>query len=113
MTNEENELRVTDRRRVYLDDAGTERVNTETEQPNLKPAYVEDLEARTKTALITCEAATTGRTGVEMEAMTGAAIAALALYDMVKGVTKSVTISEIALSSKEGGKSGAWKRGRD
>ncbi|HEX5602640.1 MAG TPA: nucleotide exchange factor GrpE [Pyrinomonadaceae bacterium] len=50
MTNEENELRVTDRRRVYLDDQGTERGNAETEQPSLKPSYVEELEARTKTA---------------------------------------------------------------
>src|SRR5689334_24988861 len=50
MTNEENELRVTDRRRVYLDDEKAERVNTETEQPNLKPSYVEELEARTKAA---------------------------------------------------------------
>jgi molecular chaperone GrpE len=50
MTKEENELRVTDRRRVYLDDEGTERVNTEAEQPNLKPTYVEELEARTKAA---------------------------------------------------------------
>ena len=50
MTNEENELRVTDRRRVYLDDQGTERANTETKQPSLKPSYVEELEARTKAA---------------------------------------------------------------
>ena len=50
MTNEENELRVTDRRRVYLDDQETERANTETEQPSLKPTYVEELEARTKAA---------------------------------------------------------------
>lgn len=51
MTNEENELRVTDRRRVYLDDQETERANTETDQqPSLKPSYVEELEARTKTA---------------------------------------------------------------
>jgi hypothetical protein len=41
----ENELRVTDRRRVYLDDEGAERVNAENEQPNLKPSYVEELEA--------------------------------------------------------------------
>jgi len=46
----ENELRVTDRRRVYLDDEGNERVNAEGEQPNLKPSYVEELEARTKAA---------------------------------------------------------------
>ncbi len=50
MSNEENELRVTDRRRVYLDDQETERANTETEQPVLKPSYVEELEARTKAA---------------------------------------------------------------
>src|SRR5678816_2890445 len=46
----ENELRVTDRRRVYLDDEGTERGNAETEQPSLKPSYVEELETRTKAA---------------------------------------------------------------
>jgi molecular chaperone GrpE len=50
MENDENELRVTDRRRVYLDDDGTERANTETEQPSLKPKYVEELEERTKAA---------------------------------------------------------------
>ena len=47
---ETNELRVTDRRRIYLDDEGAERVNEEIEQPNLKPSYVEELEARTKAA---------------------------------------------------------------
>src|SRR5690348_3575093 len=46
----ENELRVTDRRRVYLDDEGADRVKAENEQPNLKPSYVEELEARTKAA---------------------------------------------------------------
>src|SRR6185503_2228033 len=50
MDKEANELRVTDRRRVYLDDEGAERVNAENEQPNLKPSYVEELEARTKAA---------------------------------------------------------------
>ena len=50
MKREENELRVTDRRRIYLDDEGTERVNAEVEQPNLKPKYVEELEARTVAA---------------------------------------------------------------
>lgn len=47
---EQNELRVTDRRRVYLDQDGAERVNAEVETPNLKPSYVEELEARTKAA---------------------------------------------------------------
>lgn len=46
----ENELRVTDRRRIYLDDEGTERANEQVEQPNLKPSYVEELEQRTKAA---------------------------------------------------------------
>jgi molecular chaperone GrpE len=50
MSNEENELRVTDRRRVYLDDQGTERATAETEQPSLKPSYVEELETRAKAA---------------------------------------------------------------
>ena len=50
MDREENELRVTDRRRIYLDDDGAERVNTEQEQPSLKPSYVEELEGRTKAA---------------------------------------------------------------
>ena len=50
MDKEANELRVTDRRRVYLDDEGTEHVNAEVEQPNLKPKYVEELEARTVAA---------------------------------------------------------------
>jgi len=50
MDREANELRVTDRRRIYLDDEGAERVKAENEQPNLKPSYVEELEARTKTA---------------------------------------------------------------
>jgi molecular chaperone GrpE len=50
MDKEANELRVTDRRRVYLDDEGAERVNAENEQPSLKPSYVEELEARTKAA---------------------------------------------------------------
>ena len=50
MNKEENELRVTDRRRIYLDDEGAERVNAENQQPNLKPKYVEELEERTKAA---------------------------------------------------------------
>ncbi len=53
---------------------------------------------------------TTGKTGVEMEAMTAASIAALTLYDMLKSVTKGITIKELKLLSKEGGKSGLWQR---
>ena len=50
MDKEANELRVTDRRRVYLDDQGEGHVNAEVEQPSLKPKYVEELEARTAAA---------------------------------------------------------------
>lgn len=50
MDREENELRVTDRRRIYLDDDGAERVSAGTDQPSLKPTYVEELETRTKAA---------------------------------------------------------------
>jgi len=50
------------------------------------------------------------RTGVEMEAMTGASLAALTIYDMCKGSDKSITIGEIKLLFKEGGKSGVYRR---
>ena len=53
------------------------------------------------------------RTGVEMEAMTGATIAALTIYDMCKGSDKSITIGAIKLLFKEGGKSGVYKRDVD
>ncbi len=59
---------------------------------------------------IRCEAATTAQTGVEMEALTGASVAALTVYDMVKGVERGVTIREIRLVSKSGGQSGEWHR---
>jgi cyclic pyranopterin phosphate synthase len=50
------------------------------------------------------------RTGVEMEAMTGAAVAALTIYDMCKGSDKSISIGAIRLLYKEGGKSGVYRR---
>ena len=53
---------------------------------------------------------TSGRTGVEMEAMTAVSVAALALYDMVKGTEREVEIGPIRLLSKDGGRSGDWKR---
>ena len=53
---------------------------------------------------------TRDRTGVEMEALTAAAVAALTVYDMCKAVDKSITIAEIRLVSKTGGKSGPWAR---
>jgi cyclic pyranopterin phosphate synthase len=59
---------------------------------------------------IRAEAATTGQTGVEMEAMTAASVAALTVYDMVKGVERGVEIRGVRLVSKTGGKSGTWTR---
>ncbi|MEX2323038.1 MAG: cyclic pyranopterin monophosphate synthase MoaC [Acidimicrobiia bacterium] len=61
-------------------------------------------------ARIVVTVATTGRTGVEMEAMTGAAIGAVALYDMVKGLDHGVEIGPVRLLSKAGGSSGEWRR---
>jgi cyclic pyranopterin phosphate synthase len=59
---------------------------------------------------ITAEAATTAPTGVEMEALTAVSVAALTVYDMVKGVEKGVEIRSIRLLSKTGGTSGDWRR---
>jgi cyclic pyranopterin phosphate synthase len=50
------------------------------------------------------------RTGVEMEAMTAAAVAALTVYDMVKGLDRGAAIERVELLEKTGGKSGDWKR---
>jgi cyclic pyranopterin phosphate synthase len=56
------------------------------------------------------EARTTGPTGVEMEALTAASVAALTVYDMVKGVERGAQIAEVALLEKSGGRSGHWQR---
>jgi cyclic pyranopterin monophosphate synthase len=57
------------------------------------------------------EAHTTGPTGVEMEAMTAAAVAALTVYDMIKGIDRTAEIVEVTLLEKSGGRSGLWQRG--
>ena len=59
---------------------------------------------------VRAEAATTGPTGVEMEALTAVSVAALTIYDMVKGVERGVEVRSIHLVSKTGGKSGDWQR---
>jgi cyclic pyranopterin phosphate synthase len=59
---------------------------------------------------ITATVATRGRTGVEMEAMTAVAAAALTIYDMLKGVDRGMTIEAIELQRKVGGRSGLWTR---
>lgn len=59
---------------------------------------------------ITATASTTGPTGVEMEALTAASVAALTVYDMTKALDKGIVIREILLESKTGGKSGDYRR---
>jgi cyclic pyranopterin phosphate synthase len=60
---------------------------------------------------IRATAATTAQTGVEMEAMVAASVAALTIYDMTKALDKGICIREVGLVSKSGGKSGEYKRG--
>ena len=59
---------------------------------------------------IEAEVATRGRTGVEMEALTAVATAALTIYDMLKAVDRGMVIDGIRLEHKEGGRSGVWNR---
>jgi cyclic pyranopterin monophosphate synthase len=62
------------------------------------------------TITLTAEARTTGPTGVEMEALTAASVAALTVYDMVKGLERGAVIEQVSLLSKAGGRSGEWRR---
>ncbi len=61
-------------------------------------------------AEITAAVETRDRTGVEMEAMTAASVAALTLYDMVKGMERGVRVERVELVEKSGGRSGPWRR---
>jgi len=68
------------------------------------------IDADAGTITLTAEARTTGPTGVEMEAMTAASVAALTVYDMVKGIERGAEIAEVVLLEKSGGRSGRWTR---
>jgi cyclic pyranopterin phosphate synthase len=68
------------------------------------------IDAGAGTITLTAEARTQAQTGVEMEALTAASVAALTVYDMVKGLEKGVEIAEIVLLEKTGGRSGTWRR---
>jgi cyclic pyranopterin phosphate synthase len=68
------------------------------------------VDAEAGTVTITATAGVTARTGVEMEAMTAASVAALTVYDMVKGVERGVTVEQVVLLEKSGGRSGTWQR---
>jgi cyclic pyranopterin monophosphate synthase len=67
------------------------------------------VDAAAGTVTLDAEARTSAQTGVEMEAMTAASVAALTVYDMVKGVERGVSVSEVALLEKTGGKED-WRR---
>ncbi len=67
-------------------------------------------EPRRGELIVEARVRTVDKTGVEMEALTAVSVAALTVYDMVKAVEKGVTIAEIHLVEKSGGKSGHWKR---
>ena len=67
-------------------------------------------EARPPAVAIECRVRTRGRTGVEMEALTAVAAAALTLVDMLKGVDRTLEIGDIALWEKRGGRTGEWLR---
>jgi cyclic pyranopterin phosphate synthase len=69
-----------------------------------------DLEPMDDEVRITATVETDGQTGVEMEALTAAAVAALTLYDMCKAVDRGMTIDALGVLAKEGGKSGTWTR---
>jgi cyclic pyranopterin monophosphate synthase len=69
-----------------------------------------ELKVKPRGVRITSSVTTTGPTGVEMEALTAAAVAALTVYDMTKALDKSIEIQDVYLLSKTGGKSGEYKR---
>jgi cyclic pyranopterin phosphate synthase len=68
------------------------------------------IDRRGKRVVIEARVSCFGQTGVEMEALTAVSVAALTVYDMCKAVDKKMTISNIMLLEKRGGKSGDWKR---
>jgi len=70
--------------------------------------HFEQLEEEPDTLRIRCRASCFGPTGVEMEAMTGASLAALTVYDMTKALSKGIEIGRVRLLNKKGGKSGDW-----
>ena len=69
-----------------------------------------DLTLGTESIEVVATVRTADRTGVEMEALTAASVAALALIDMVKGLDRNAHIREVKLLAKEGGRSGSWRR---
>ena len=75
----------------------------------LDHVQIEFLQADAETLEVRCSASCTARTGVEMEAMLGASVAALTVYDMAKGVDKGIRLKTVELLEKSGGESGEWR----
>jgi cyclic pyranopterin phosphate synthase len=75
---------------------------------SVKVELIPNLEEASVRIIATCRVE--GQTGVEMEALTAASVAALTLYDMCKAVDKGMAIESICLIEKQGGKSGTWRR---
>lgn len=71
-----------------------------------------ELNERASQLEIEARVRTVDKTGVEMEALTAAAVAGLTVYDMVKAVDKGVVLTDLCLLEKSGGKSGVWRRSR-
>ena len=82
--------------------------------PLCHPLGLDHVDVRARIAeggvAVEAEATVEGRTGVEMEAMVAASVAALTVYDMVKGIERGVTIERVELIAKSGGRSGDWRR---
>jgi cyclic pyranopterin phosphate synthase len=72
-----------------------------------------DITAEDGGLVVTATAETNDRTGVEMEAMTAASVAALTLYDMAKGIDRAMRVTAVELVEKSGGKSGDYRREPD
>lgn len=70
-----------------------------------------EVDADAGAAVVTAQVATHERTGVEMEALVAAGVAAFALYDMIKGVERGATVTDVQVVAKSGGRSGEWTRG--
>lgn len=70
-----------------------------------------DIDASDDGILVTVTVGVTAPTGVEMEALTGASVGALTVYDMIKGIDRGASIAGVRLLAKSGGRSGEWTRG--
>ena len=77
---------------------------------NLVRRYDKGKEPSSNGVLVRAQTETTGPTGVEMEAMAAASVAALTLYDMLKALERGICIERVQLVEKRGGRSGTWRR---